>query len=254
MVTIVTCAFNNFPNTPGSGREHGGLIQAHAAHVDHVETVHILGWGNCIADCTLIDVFCPNKRELQSKQLYKLVLLTVIRSNSVSQSKFCLQHERKSKQETEGRWAVFCSNVGAANTRSPKLAFSRHTGFLDTTHTYANPTPNAGFPSFYVPGKGSCTSRPSTRGSVLSLSIKSSNSSSLMFVCLRIVSLEIPVGGRTHRRTFAVLPITRMRNVHPTLKKKKKRERKPPNTYRHQPQPVSCSGRRSGWLGCLPRE
>lgn len=220
-----------------------------------METVHILGWGNCIADCTLIDVFCPNKRELQSKQLYQLVLLTVIRSNSVSQSKFCLQHERKAKQETEGRWAVFYSNVGAANTRSPKLAFSRHTGFLDTTHTYANLTPNAGFPRFYVPGKGSCTSRPSTRGSVLSLSIKSSNSSSLMFVCLRIVSLEIPVGGRTHRRTFAVLPITRMRNVHPTLKKKKKRkERKPPNTYRHQPQPVSCSGRRSGWLGCLPRE
>lgn len=74
---MVTCAFNNFPDTPGSGREHGGLIQAHAAHVDHVETIHILGRGNCIADCALIDVFCPNKRELQSTQLYRLVLLTV---------------------------------------------------------------------------------------------------------------------------------------------------------------------------------
>lgn len=49
--------------------------------------------------------------------------------------------------------------------------------------------------SICLPGKGSCTRRPSTRWSVLSLSIRSNNSSSLMSECFRIVSLLIPVGG-----------------------------------------------------------
>jgi len=53
---FVTCAFNYFPDCPGSGREHGGLIQAHPTHIDYVEAVNILGRGNCIADRTLINV------------------------------------------------------------------------------------------------------------------------------------------------------------------------------------------------------
>lgn len=55
-VTPLTCAFNNFPDSPGSCREHGGLIQAHAAHIHNVEAIHILGWRNCIADYALINV------------------------------------------------------------------------------------------------------------------------------------------------------------------------------------------------------
>ena len=63
---LFTCAFNNFPDSPGCGREHGGLIQAHAAHVYYVEAVHVLGWGNCITDCALIYVTCQeNKDRLQ---------------------------------------------------------------------------------------------------------------------------------------------------------------------------------------------
>lgn len=70
MVTPVTCAFNNFHDSPGSGREHGGLIQAHATHINYVEAVHVLGRGNCIADCALIDVVCQKtKTKLQSGQL-----------------------------------------------------------------------------------------------------------------------------------------------------------------------------------------
>ncbi len=62
LVTPVTCAFNNFPDSPGSGGKHGGLIEAHAAHIDHVEAVHVLGWGHCITDCALINVFCGKSR------------------------------------------------------------------------------------------------------------------------------------------------------------------------------------------------
>lgn len=62
MVTPVTCAFNDFPDSPGSCGKHGGLIQAHAAHVHHVEAVHILGWRNGVADDALIDVVCMKTR------------------------------------------------------------------------------------------------------------------------------------------------------------------------------------------------
>ena len=58
MVSPVTCTFNNFPDSPGSGWKHSGLIQAHATHIDHMEAVHVLGGGNCITHCALINVVC----------------------------------------------------------------------------------------------------------------------------------------------------------------------------------------------------
>lgn len=58
MVTPLTCAFDNFPDSPGSGRKHGRLIQAHATHINYVEAVHVLGRGHCIADGALINVVC----------------------------------------------------------------------------------------------------------------------------------------------------------------------------------------------------
>lgn len=57
-VTEVTCAFDNLPDSPGSSREHGGLIQAHATHINHMEAVHVLARGNSVADCTFVNVFC----------------------------------------------------------------------------------------------------------------------------------------------------------------------------------------------------
>lgn len=64
-----TCAFNDFPNSPGGSRKHSGLIQAHAAHVNHMEAVHILGRCNCITDGALIYVIC-RKTEIQFMNTY----------------------------------------------------------------------------------------------------------------------------------------------------------------------------------------
>lgn len=55
---IFTCAFDDFPYSPGCSRKHGGLIQAHAAHVDHMEAVHVLCRWNGIAYCALVNVIC----------------------------------------------------------------------------------------------------------------------------------------------------------------------------------------------------
>lgn len=105
-----------------------------------------------------------------------------------------------------------------------------------------------------IPGRGSCTSRPSTRGSVLSLKIKSNSSSSLMSECLRIVSLEIPVGEdqqNNSKRRKAFVPLLLHSKHAPFM---------PMRTgcvffsYRHQLQLVSYSGHRSDWLGFLQRE
>lgn len=141
---LVTCAFNNFPDSPGSSREHGGLIQAHAAHIDYVEAVHVLGRWDCITDCALVDVVCQETKTNYSKDT-RIANVLVHRDRRVF----------KSSQ-------------------------------MHILHL---------FKFFSLPGKGSWTSRPSTRWSVLNLSIRSNNSSSLMSECLRIVSLEIPVGS-----------------------------------------------------------
>lgn len=61
---LLTCAINDFPDSPGGSRKHSGLIQAHAAHVNHMEAVHILGRCNCITDGALIYVICQ-KTEIQ---------------------------------------------------------------------------------------------------------------------------------------------------------------------------------------------
>lgn len=54
----LTCAFDDFPDSPGSGGQHGGLVQAHAAHIDHVEAIHILAREHSITDAPLVNVFC----------------------------------------------------------------------------------------------------------------------------------------------------------------------------------------------------
>ena len=105
-----------------------------------------------------------------------------------------------------------------------------------------------------IPGRGSCTSRPSTRGSVLSLKIKSNSSSSLMSECLRIVSLEIPVGeeqpnNSKHRRAFVLLFLHSKYSAFMPM-----RTQCVFFSYRYQLQLVSYSGRRSDWLGFLQRE
>lgn len=65
IVPSVTCASDHFPDSPGGGGEHGGLVQAHATHVHHVEAVHVLGRGHGVADGALVDVICrENKDEL----------------------------------------------------------------------------------------------------------------------------------------------------------------------------------------------
>lgn len=75
-----------------------------------------------------------------------------------------------------------------------------------------------------------------------------------MSECLRIVSLEIPVGGwsekttqNTSRHSFVcgftvVIVVFTVRGLCMFF------------PYRHQLRHVSCSGRRSDWLGCLLRE
>lgn len=119
--------------------------------------------------------------------------------------------------------------------------------------------------TFSLPGRGSCTSRPSTRWSLLSLSIRSNNSSSLMSECLRIVSLEIPVGGSrensevTSEKTHKQLIFCCSSSSYVFFSKaQNKRVYTFVNTlfffffsYRHQLQLVSYSGRRSDWLDCL---
>ncbi|TNN62588.1 hypothetical protein EYF80_027187 [Liparis tanakae] len=56
-----------FADSPGSGREHGGLIQAHPTHIYYVEAVNILGRGNCIADRTLIN------RQLDQQAVHTMI-------------------------------------------------------------------------------------------------------------------------------------------------------------------------------------
>lgn len=60
---LFTRALNYLPDSPGSSRKHGGLVQAHAANIHHMETVYILGRRDCIADHTLIDVVCEKEEE-----------------------------------------------------------------------------------------------------------------------------------------------------------------------------------------------
>lgn len=67
MVTPVTCAFDNFPDSPGSGRQHGGLIQAHATYIDYMEAIYVLGRGNCITDSALINVVCNEAKKRYSQ-------------------------------------------------------------------------------------------------------------------------------------------------------------------------------------------
>lgn len=57
-MTPPTGAINDLPDSPGGSRKHGGLIQAHAAHVYYMESIHILGRRNCIADRALIYMIC----------------------------------------------------------------------------------------------------------------------------------------------------------------------------------------------------
>lgn len=97
--------------------------------------------------------------------------------------------------------------------------------------------------SVFLPGKGSCTRRPSTRWSVLSLSIRSNNSSSLMSECLRIVSLLIPVGGWESVKTIytgclnTCFACTWWEQTHFP-------------SYQHQRQLASYSRRKSDWQDC----
>lgn len=103
-----------------------------------------------------------------------------------------------------------------------------------------------------IPGRGSCTSRPSTRWSVLSLKIRSNNSSSLMSECLRIVSLEIPEGSWRVKRlkmqtsicSFVTILYLHCIDAYEVCV----------FPYRHQLQLVSYSGHKSDWLGFLQRE
>ena len=52
----LTCAFDDLHDPPGSGGQHGGLVQAHTAHVDHVEAIHVLAGGHGVADSAFVDV------------------------------------------------------------------------------------------------------------------------------------------------------------------------------------------------------
>ena len=51
-----TCAFDDFPDSPGRGWQHGGLVETHTAHVHHVEAIHVFAGTHGVADATLVNV------------------------------------------------------------------------------------------------------------------------------------------------------------------------------------------------------
>lgn len=57
----LTCAFNDLHDAPGSGGQHGGLIQAQAAHVKHMEAVHVLAGRHRVADSAFVDVIWESR-------------------------------------------------------------------------------------------------------------------------------------------------------------------------------------------------